>query len=162
MALTSTIAEQFLAAEKSVPASERMTWRRRNDAIVFCRLGVSSVGATVGELVLLVSVVVPRSWTLELLRRSEEVVRWDLASPPIRHSNPPGRPPEFPGKVTALEHEHRWVQGFGVSCAVPLELPASTANDHRQALVAFCDRANISFDTTYEQPPPPGEQLQLG
>jgi hypothetical protein len=162
VALTPTIAEQFIAAEKVVPASERMNWRRRNDAILFCRIGVASAGATVGELVLLVSVVVARTWGFKLLRRSEEVVRWDLAAPPVRHSNPPGRPPEFPGKVTTLEHEHRWVQEFGVRCALPLDLPPSTANDHRQALVAFCDRANIRFDTFYEPPPPPGEQLQLG
>lgn len=162
MALTPAIVEQFLGAEKVVLASERMAWRRRNDAVVLCRLGVASAGATVGELLLLVSLVVPRSWTFKLLRRSEETVRWDLAAPPIRHSNPPGRPSAYPGKVTTLEHEHRWVEGLGLSCAIPLELPVSSANDHRQALVAFCDRANIRFDAAYEQPPQAGEQLQLG
>lgn len=101
-------------------------------------------------------------WTFKLRRRGDEVVRWDRTAPPARHSNPPGRPAGFPGKVTALEHEHRWVKGFEMNCAVPLDLSASTANDHRQALAAFCDRATISFDATYQPPPPPGEQLQLG
>ncbi len=162
MALTRPIVEQFLSAEKSIPAWERMAWRRRNEAIVFCRIGVVSQGATVGELVLLVSRVAKRNWTFKLLRRGEEVLRWDLAEPPVRHSNPPGRPVSFPAKVTALEHEHRWVPDFGMSCALPLELPAGAANDHAQALAAFCKRANISAEMSYEAPPPPGEQLQLG
>ena len=55
MALTPAIVQQFLGAEKVVLASERMAWRRRNDAVVLCRLGVASAGATVGELLLLVS-----------------------------------------------------------------------------------------------------------
>lgn len=110
----------------------------------------------------LVSLVVTRDWKFKVLRRGEEVLRWDLTVPPMRHSNPPGRPAEFPGKVRQLEHEHRWVDGLGMSCAMPLELSAGSAHDHRQALAAFCDRANISFEATYEPPPPPGEQLQLG
>lgn len=162
MALTPIVVEEFLRADKRVPVSERMTWRRRNEAMVFSRLGLESGGATVGELVLLVSLVVARDWNFKLLRRGEELLRWDLTVPPTRHSNPPGRPPEFPGKVRELEHEHRWVQGFGMNCAAPLTLAGDTTGDHRQALAAFCDRGNISFETSYEPPPPPGEQLQLG
>lgn len=162
MTLTPAVVEQFLRAEKSVLGSERMGWRRRNDAVVMCRLGVTSGGATVGEILLLVSLVMPQHWTLKLLRRGVEVFRWDLAAPPSRHSNPPGRPAGFPGKVTAREHEHRWVDGFEMNCAVPLSISSELANDHRQTLAAFCDRANISFVAIYHPPPPPGEQLQLG
>jgi hypothetical protein len=162
VALTGPIAEQFLIAAKSVPASERMAWRQRNEAIVLCRVGVVSQGATVGELVLLTSLIASRNWTLKLLRRSDEVVRWDLAEPPVRHSNPPGRPPDFPAKVTALEHEHRWLPDFAMRCALPIELPPDVAGNHAQALAAFCKRANISFEAPYEAPPPAGEQLQLG
>jgi hypothetical protein len=139
-----------------------MAWRQRNEAIVLCRVGVVSQGATVGELLLLVSLVASRNWTLKLLRRGDEVVRWDLTEPPVRHSNPPGRPVGFPAKVTALEHEHRWLPDFGLRCARPLDLPPEAAGNHAQALAAFCERANILFETSYEAPPAAGEQLQLG
>lgn len=49
-----------------------------------------------------------------------------------------------------------------MNCALELELGADVKTDHRQALAAFCDRANINFDVIYRPPPPPGEQLQLG
>jgi len=95
VALTSAVVKEFLTAEKSVSASERLRWVRRNEAVVVSRAGVSSGGATVGELVLIVRVVVPRNWTFKLLRRGDEVVRWALTAPPARHSNPPGRPAEL-------------------------------------------------------------------
>lgn len=160
--LTSTVVDGFLAAPKIVPASQRMAWRKRNDSIVYARVGVEAVGATVGELVMVVSLAVARDWNLKLLRRGDEVLRWDLTSPPARHSNPPGRPDHFPGKVRRLEHEHQWVDGLGMNCAIELDLTADIRTDHRQALAAFCVRANISFDTAYQPPPPAGEQLQLG
>ncbi|PTL59961.1 hypothetical protein [Paraconexibacter algicola] len=162
MALTPNQVDEFLAAPKAVAGSQRVGWRRRNESILFARCGVEFRGATVGELVMVVSLVVARDWNFKLVRRGEEVLRWDLTAPPSRHSNPPGRPARFPGKVKSLEHEHQWVDGFGMTCAVPLDLEAAVKNDHRQSLVAFCDRANITFNAIYQQPPPPGEQLQLG
>lgn len=60
-----------------------------------------------------------------------------------------------------MEHEHQWVDGLGMNCALGLDLADSTT-DHRQALAACCDRATITFDAIYQPPPPPGEQLQLG
>lgn len=157
-----TVVDEFLAASKAVPASQRMGWRKRNEAIVVARVGVEAVGATIGELVMVVSLIVARDWNLKLVRRGEEVLRWDLTSPPARHSNPPGRPKSFPGKIRDLEHEHRWVKGLGMNCAIALDLPNDVKADHRRALAAFCVRANISFDAVYQPPPPPGEQLQLG
>ncbi len=49
-----------------------------------------------------------------------------------------------------------------MNCALALDLGADDTADHRQALAAFCDRANITFEAIYQPPPPPGEQLQLG
>jgi hypothetical protein len=161
VALTSSVVE-FLAASKTVAASQRMGWRKRNESVVYVRVGVEAGGATVGELVMIVSLVVARDWNFKLVRRGEEVLRWDLTAPPARHSNPPGRPARFPGKVRSLEHEHHWVDGFGMNCALALDLSADIKTDHRQALAAFCDRANINFDAIYQPPPPPGEQMQLG
>lgn len=145
---------------KAVPQTEHVSWRRRGANGVFCRLGCEAGGATVGELVLIVNLAERRNWTFKLLRRGDEVLRWDLVMPPSRHSNPPSRPAGFPGKVRDLEHEHQWVAGLGMSCAVGLEDLELGSADHRQALAAFCDRANIDFNARYE--PPPGEQLQLG
>lgn len=162
VALTSTAVDEFLQTPKVVPATQRMSWRRRNESIVYSRLAAQAGGAVVGELVLIVSLVVARDWKFKLLRRGEEVLRWDLTSPPARHSNPPGRPSHFPGKVRSLEHEHQWVDGFALNCALPLDLTQGPREDHRQALVEFCDRATITFEAVYEPPPPPGEQLQLG
>ncbi len=162
MALTSRVVEEFLAAPKTVPASQRMAWRKRNDSIVFARVGVEARGATIAELVMVVSLAVARDWNFKLVRRREEVLRWDLTAPPARHSNPPGRPDRFPGKVRSLEHEHQWVDGLGMTCAIALDLGGAATADHRQALAAFCDRANITFQAIYQPPPPPGEQLQLG
>ncbi len=113
MAFTSSVVDEFLAASKTVPASQRMGWRRRSDSIVFVRVGVDAGGATIGDLVMIVSLAVARDWNFKLVRRGEEVLRWDLTSPPARHSNPPGRPDRFPGKVRSLEHEHQWVDGLG-------------------------------------------------
>jgi len=162
VALTSSAVDEFLAAPKVVAASQRMSWRRRNESIMFTRVAVDTGGVTVGELVMVVSLVVARDWNFKVLRRGEEVMRWDLTVPPARHSNPPGRPSRFPGKVRSLEHEHQWVEGLGMSCALALELPDAVKADHRQTLDAFCDRANITFEAIYQPPPPPGEQLQLG
>lgn len=139
-----------------------MAWRRRSDSIAFARVGVEAGGATVGELVMVVGLAVARDWNFKLVRRGDELLRWDLTSPPARHSNPPGRPDRFPGKVRELEHEHQWVDGLGMNCAISLDMTDAAKEDHRQALGAFCVRANISFDTVYQPPPPPGEQLQLG
>lgn len=77
----------------------------------------------------------------------------------MRHRNPPSRPAGYKRAITALEHEHRWEPGLRTACAV--ELPNLASADHRQALAAFCDRANITFNARYEAPPPPGEQLQM-
>jgi len=161
VALTSEVVNEFIASPKAVAASEQMAWRKRNDSVVYSRIGVEAGGATIGEIVMTVSLVVARDWSYKLVRRREEVLRWDLTSPPARHSNPAGRPDRFPGKVSSLEHEHQWVDGLGMNCAVALDLSTEAATDHRQALGAFCDRANITFDATYQPPPPPGEQLQL-
>lgn len=162
MALDEQEVVRFIAEQKVVPDSEHVSWRRRGASGVYCRLGVFAGKVTVGELVLVVNLADRRNWTFKLLRRGDEVLRWDLAAPPFRHSNPPGRPPGFPGKVRDLEHEHRWVAGLGMTCAVGLRGHELAAGDHRQALAAFCGRANIAFNARYEAPPPPGEQLQFG
>lgn len=157
MAPSAEIVAEFLAAAKIITPARRLNWTRRNAGHFVARVGVEAGGATVGELVLVVGVVVSRNWSFKLLRRGEEVLRWDLTSPPARHSNPPGRPAGFPGTVRELEHEHRWVDGLGMRCAVPL----TVSGDHRQTLEAFCDRAKIDFQAPYDAPPPPGEQLQF-
>lgn len=63
MALTSSVVDEFVAVPKTVPASQRMAWRTRSESIMFSRVGVEARGATIGELVMIVSLAVARDWT---------------------------------------------------------------------------------------------------
>ncbi|UUY05482.1 hypothetical protein LRS13_08180 [Svornostia abyssi] len=151
--------EDFLAAPKLVPVDANMSWRTRNVHIRHCRLRVESAGLRVGELFLVYNVAEARHWSFKLLRVSSEVLRWDYATPPMRHRNPSACGPDFPAVVRTLEHEHIWTEMAGMNCARPLSDGAG--QDHRQSLMAFCARAKIEFKAHYQAPPPLGEQLTL-
>jgi hypothetical protein len=159
VALTLSDVGAFIEAPKIAPGDRAMSWRGRNVHNRRCHVAVEAGGARVGEVVLIVNVALRRHFSFVLLRRRDAVLRWDFASPPVRHRNRGACGAGFEATVRALEHEHVWRPGLDLHCVTPLEGLADL--DHRQAFIAFCDRANIAPDTLYVAPPPLGEQLSL-
>lgn len=159
VAISQDDVDRFLAMPKTAPADARMRWISRNIHNRRCHVPVESDGIRVGELILIANVALPRHWTFKLLRRRSEVLRWDLSTGPVRHRNPLACGEHFPGTVRALEHEHVWRARTNLRCAAPLAGLADST--HREALEAFCDRANITMLTPYEPRPPLGEQMTL-
>jgi hypothetical protein len=162
--------DRFLAASKRVPREGRrgarsaIVWQPSSRDAVMWRAPVEAEGIIMGSCMVLI--VVPsqtREWSFILRYANEDVLRWDFESyegPTPRHSNPKHCPrPEFTGKIRAHEHEHRYVEGLDLKCAVELCRVAEVS--HREALTTFCHRANISFSPDY-QGPATGEQLSLG
>lgn len=159
MALTLPDVEAFIEAPKIAPGDRAMSWRARNVHNRRCHVPLEAGGARVGEVVLIVNVALGRHFTFALLRRRDAVLRWDFASPPVRHRNRGECGPGFEATIRALEHEHVWRPGLDLHCVVPLTGLAEL--DHRQAFQVFCDRANIALHSLYVPPPPLGEQLSL-
>ena len=158
---------EFVADPKRVFAvpSDRMpgmAWTRASADRVLWRAPVERKGALArgNSLVLTATVALARDWTYTLRYRDEDVLRWDFTEPPCRHPNIKRLCPrdEFPPKVTCLEHEHRYVEGGDLKCAVPLDGMADLT--HEEGLRAFCQRTNIVFDSAY-RPPAIGEQLRI-
>lgn len=159
MALRLADVAEFLGADKVITADARWNWRARNRHNRRCHLRVESGGVAVGELILVVNLAVARHWTFCLLRRRAEVLRWDFARAPYRHRNPRTCSADFEATVRDLEHEHLCRPDTEMRCVRGLDGLAQV--DHRQAFVAFADRANIRLDTAYQAPPADGEQLTL-
>lgn len=150
---------EFLAAEKTIPGDVRWQWRARSRHNRRCHLKVEAGGVTIGELILVTNLALARHWTFSLLRRRAEVLRWDFAKAPYKHRNPRECGEGFKRTVRDLEHEHLWQPGTEMRCVKGLDGMHSL--DHRQALEAFADRANIRILTPYQQPPTEGEQLTI-
>jgi hypothetical protein len=159
MTLNAADVAEFLAAEKTVPADARWSWRTRNRHNRRCHLKVEAGGVTVGELILVVNLAIARHWTFSLLRRRAEVLRWDFARAPYKHRNPRACGEDLRGTVRDLEHEHLWRPGTEMRCVTGLS--DMEGLNHRQALEAFADRANIILLTAYQPPPAEGEQLTI-
>lgn len=160
VALKAADVAEFLAAEKQVAADARWTWRSRNLHNRRCHLPLEAGGARVGEIVLVVNLATSRHWSFKLLRRKAEVLRWDFARPPVKHRNPRSCGDDFPRIVRDLEQEHEWHPQAGLNCARGLP-DLAAVDEHRQAFVAFADRANITVLSPYQAPPVEGEQMPL-
>ena len=120
---------EFVADPKRVFAvrSDRMpgmAWTRASADRVIWRAAIERDGAIAhgSSLILSATVALPRDCSYTLRYRHEDVLRWDFTEPPCRHPNIKRLCPrdEFPPKVTCLEHEHRYVEGGDLKCAVPL------------------------------------------
>ena len=149
----------FLDAEKLIAPDTTMRWTRRNLHTFVSRMAIESGGVGVGEVFLVVSVAMERTWTFKVLRRRAEILRWDFASPPVRHRNRAGCGDCFRRNLRALEHEHLWHPTEGLDCSAALEGLGDL--DHEAALDAFCRRAKIEMKSAYAAPPQQGEQLAL-
>jgi hypothetical protein len=149
----------FLDADKRIAPSVSMRWTRRNLHTYTARMAIESGGVGVGEVFLVFSVALERCWTFKVLRRRAEILRWDFAMAPARHRNSAACGEGFERNLRALEHEHLWHPTQGLDCATALSGVGGL--DHRNALDAFCRRANIDMEPAYTAPPPQGEQLAL-
>lgn len=160
MTLTASDVHGFLAEPKTTPAGA-MRWTERSLHVRMCRVPLEVDGARVGELLMIVNVALPRAWNFKVMRRGEEVLRWDFACGPCRHRNRKACVEAgLPKIVQALEQEHLWRPGAGMSCAEPLPGEHS-ASSHQDVLDALCRRAMIKVEVSYEPPPATGEQLTL-
>jgi hypothetical protein len=160
VALTEREVHEFLAAPKHVPQATALRWRQRNAQVRMARVGLVISGVQRGELLLLYHLDHARHWTFKITRRGIEVLRWDAQPPPHSHSNPVGRPPDWPRKFRDDDHEHAWHHDYAMKLARPSAALAA-AVDHHAAFVAFCARANIDPADCYRSPPPPTEQLTI-
>lgn len=150
--------DEFMAAQKVVPAASPIAWRNGSPTQVIWRAPVEVEAVQQGTVFFYVNPNLERRWSFKLQLHSVEVYRVDVKSM-MRHSNPAGRPPDCPGKVTCPEHEHRWLEDFGLKCAWPLENLAGAS--HARILEVFCERANIDFRPEYSDPAS-GLQLEIG
>jgi len=159
VALSQRDVDEFIALSKEIPPARRARWTKRSEHVRTARLPVVSSGVLRGELLLVFHADHARHWTFKLLRLGSEVLRWDAQPSPHSHSNPPSRPAGWPRKFRDRDHEHVWHSQLGMRLARPSE-ELEVASDHASAFVAFCARANIDPNSSY-QPPPSGEQLRL-
>lgn len=160
MSISTSDVAAFLDAEKQIASGTSMRWTRRNLHTYTARMTIESGSIGVGEVFLVVNVALDRWWSFKVLRRRDEILRWDFAMPPTRHRNSGGCGDGYPRIVRTLEHEHLWHPTEGMNCAAPLS--GLGVVDHRGALDAFCRRAKIGMTPgAYTSPPPTGEQLAL-
>jgi hypothetical protein len=157
MDLTQAEVEEFMAAQKTVPAASPIAWQNRSPTQTIWQGPVEVDAVQRGTVFFYVNPTVPRRWIFKLSLHRFEVYRLDV-KPLMRHSNPSGRPSDCPGKVTCPEHEHRWFEGLGLNCAWPLENLASAS--HERILKEFCERARIDFGPEYSDPTT-GLQLEI-
>lgn len=160
MVLSQSDVDDFLALRKELPASRSIRWRKRRDHIYVAQLPVVAGSVIRGQLWLVFRVDHERHWTFKLLRLGIEVLRWDAEPPPQSHTNPPSRPPDWPRRFRARDHEHLWHPDFDMKLARPSQ-ELEQAADHAAAFIAFCERANIDPNSAYQTPPPAGEQLRI-
>jgi hypothetical protein len=161
MTLTASDVQRFLTEPKAT-TSGRMRWTDRNLHVRMSRTPVEADGARVGELFLIANVALERAWTFKLLRRGEEVLRWDFTTTPYRHRNQRACVVAgLPKVVREPQHEHLWRPGAGTDCAEALPANLAALTSHEQVLNAFCERAIITLEVSYQPPPPTGEQLTL-
>lgn len=157
MALSQADVDDFIAAKKT--AAGPMRWISRNLHNRRSHVRLEADGARIGEIVLIVNLAFARDFSFALLRRREGVLRWDLTTAPYKHRNRGACGASFERVVRQLEHEHIWRPGLNLHCVRALaglhEAP------HSDVLSAFCERANITWATTYQHPPAAGEQLRL-
>jgi hypothetical protein len=149
MALTQDEADEFMAAQKSVPAGGAMDWQQRSPW-ASCRFPVEVSAAQVGELILITSIEIPEKWSFVLTFRGDEV--YLLHVRPIgNHRNPENRPAGFPRKVPEKVHAHIYVEGSGMTCAKPAA--DQGISNHQEMLSRFCDLAHLAFGPEYRSPP---------
>ncbi len=150
--------ERTLAAEKLVSAHVVMKWEKPEPNRYLWNAPIEMKAQLVGRLHLFANPNFGRSWHFKLRLHTEDVYRLDVR--PVRggHSNPPGRPPGFPGAVPEPVHEHVWIDGLDLMCARPV--PGLDASDHRATFEAFCSRTNVRFSPGYVAPQA-YEQAQL-
>ncbi len=161
MALSREEVDDFMAAEKVVPATRlggspaAMTWRKQPEGVLWqapIEVGV----ARVGQMTAYVNAQEERNWVFKLALQGEEVYQWHVRSL-NNHSNPPiaVRPEGFPREV-ADDHEHVWIEGLDCACALPIDLSDRPTYEH--VFAAFCERTNTRVDVAFVPPP---IQLQL-
>ena len=151
--------DAFMAARKVVPSDAPIVWDERSTNQTLWHGPVEVEAVQVGIVTLYLNPQFERRWTFKLSLHGNDVYRLDVKAPPLRHSNPSGRPDDCPGKVTSPEHEHRWHDGFGLHCAYPLD--GLSAAGYERILDEFSQRANIDFRPRYV-PPAKGFQLVMG
>jgi hypothetical protein len=150
--------DEFMAAQKVVPSASPIAWESRSLTQVIWQAPIEIDAVQQGTVFFYVNPTLPRRWSFKLSLHRAEIYRVDV-KPLLRHSNPSGRPSDCPGKVTCPEHEHRWIEGYGLKCAWPLE-DLSDAS-HQRILDVFCKRAHIDFGPEYSDPAS-GLQLEIG
>lgn len=145
-------------AQKVVPSASPLTWETPSPTAILWRGPVEVDAVQLGMVTLHINPTFRRSWSFKLSLHGDEVYRLDVKTPPTGHPNPPTRPPGYPRRVTSPEHEHLWIEGLDLLCALPLE--GLSDADHRRILDEFCNRARIDFRPEYSEPTD-GVQLEL-
>lgn len=146
-----------MAADKVVPSASSLAWENPSPTKTLWRAPVEVNVVQRGMVTLYVNPTLARRWTFKLSLHREDIYRVDV-KPQVSHSNPLERPGGCPRKVTASEHEHRWIDGLGLRCAFPLEGLSSAS--HQRILEVFCERARIDFEPEYSDPVK-GLQLEI-
>jgi hypothetical protein len=150
VALNQAEVNQFMAAEKVVPGSASMEWRKPEPSRYMWDGPIEIQAARVGTIFLFANPHFPRYWIFKLTFRGEDVYRWDIRPMPGGHDNPPGRPAGYPKSVPEPEHEHVWHERMALRCARPLAGLATS--DHRAIFEAFCGRTHVRFGPDYVAP----------
>jgi hypothetical protein len=156
--LTQGEVNAFMAADKIVADTSPLAWRELSPTRVLWRGLVEVEGAQVGQVTLFVNPQFLRSWLYALSFHDEVVYEVHVRPVSAGHGNPPGRPSNFPRRVTCAEHEHVWIEGLETRCALPLDNCGDAS--HRAMLDLFCKRAGIEFGPDYVDPVE-GVQLQI-
>jgi hypothetical protein len=150
MALTQAEVDEFMIAEKVVPASAVMEWEKPEPQRYLWGAPIEVSAQRVGDLRLFVNPNFERAFHFKLRLHGEDVYRLDVR--PLRggHDNPPGRPEGFSKRVPDPVHEHIWVEGLALLCARPID--GLETSDHRAIFEAFCVRTHVRFDPEYIAP----------
>jgi hypothetical protein len=159
--LTKETVEVFIAAPKQASTATngaQLNWAMSGMDSAVAVLTVELEGRPEGLVRLIAGYETWKHWNLILQWRNEHVYAWHFKENGV-HPNP-GCPPEFPRKAPN-PHEHLWVAGHDLVCALPLVRYAEKQPPNLETcLLEFCQHINLDLEPAYAQPPV-GEQMSI-
>ncbi|HYP54683.1 MAG TPA: hypothetical protein VEQ41_00055 [Solirubrobacterales bacterium] len=159
MELEQTQVDDFLAAKKVALGEGPVDWEHKTPELATWSAIVEVDAVRKGEVRLVANPRVDRAWSFMLLLHKTAVYRLEDQPPPARHLNR-GCPESFPRRIGCEPHEHVWIRGRDLHCARPVD--SLRDGDHHDFFKAFCERANLEFQSEYRPPEPPMQMLELG
>jgi hypothetical protein len=163
--LTAEMVDAFIVAPKRAPTAingAQLHWEQSGRDAAVAVVTIETIdndrdGPRDGAVRLVAGYDAWRHWTLILVLQDEQVYAWHFKEDGV-HTNT-SCPTDFPKKVRG-PHEHRWVAGHDLTCALPLTFARSRPADLPACLSDFCECISLTLEPAYVGPPV-GAQMSI-